>query len=96
MSSSVSTDNIQDSSKRRLAPQVSFKQETQYETTKQKTSAATEAPKRVVIRYTREQIISMRKQAPILQRMINIQEVVTEKIQDPVCFEPLEPEDVCI
>jgi hypothetical protein len=77
--------------KRRLAPQVSFKPDPSYENGKRNSS---DAPRKVVIRFTREVLIAKRKPSSLMACMANLPDIVSENPADPVCFETLEPEDV--
>jgi hypothetical protein len=77
--------------KRRLAPQVSFKPDPSYENGKRNTS---DTPRKTVIRFTREVLIAKRKPSSLMACMANLSDIVSENPADPVCFETLEPEDV--
>jgi hypothetical protein len=47
-----------------------------------------------VTRYTREQLIALRKSSTVLPSMKNMSDIVSLETQEPVCFTKLEPEDV--
>lgn len=76
--------------KRRLAPQVSFKPDPSYENGKKNS----DGPRKSVIRFTREVLIAKRKPSSLMACMAVLTDVVSEEPSDPVCFETLEPEDV--
>jgi pyrimidine deaminase RibD-like protein len=46
------------------------------------------------VRYTREQLIALRKSSSILPSMKAMTEICSVESQEPVCFTKLEPEDV--
>jgi hypothetical protein len=48
----------------------------------------------LVTRYTREQLIALRRPSSILPSMKVMSEVSSLETQEPVCFTKLEPEDV--
>lgn len=48
----------------------------------------------LVIRFTREQLIALRKDSKILGSMGQMSDIVCYSQQNPVCFSRLEPEDV--
>jgi len=50
----------------------------------------------VVIRFTREQLIALRKSSGILPSMTVMTEISSVDQLDPVCFTKLEPEDVTL
>lgn len=52
--------------------------------------------KYLVTRYTREQLIALRKSSKILPSMTVMTEISSVTQLDPVCFTKLEPEDVII
>ena len=47
-----------------------------------------------VIRFTREQLISLRKDSRLLPSMATMPDIVSHETLSPVCFSRLEPEDV--
>ena len=48
----------------------------------------------IVIRFTREQLIALRKDSKILTGMSSMNEIISLTQQNPVCFSRLEPDDV--
>ena len=50
----------------------------------------------LVIRFTKDEILSLRKPSKILSSMSEMLDVVSISILDPVCFTRLEPEDVLL
>lgn len=47
-----------------------------------------------VIRFTREQLISLRKESRVLSSLLPMVDIVSTDSLSPVCFSRLEPEDV--
>ena len=50
----------------------------------------------IVIRFTKEEMMTFRQPVPILSFMADMTDVVSQERLNPVCFERFEPEDVSL
>lgn len=86
---SSSWTDVSSTKSRRLAPQwASTKQESV------PAASVTESAKKKVLRYTRDEILAMRKPSRIIPEMLEIPDVVSEECLDPVLFNPIYPDEV--
>lgn len=91
-----STWTVQSSVKtRRLVPQFSLsRQDLGSDNVRSKVVPIVDPIKKKVIRFTKEEMLSLRKPSKILSSMSDMLEMVSLTTQDPVCFEKLDPDDV--
>lgn len=77
---------------RRLVPQHSLSRQ-DLEADKNKVPVS-DAAKKKVIRFTKEEMMTFRQPAKLLSGMSDMLEVISLERLNPVCFERFEPEDV--
>eukprot|EP00600_Ochromonadales_sp_CCMP1393_P000013 CAMPEP_0174977792 /NCGR_PEP_ID=MMETSP0004_2-20121128/13806_1 /TAXON_ID=420556 /ORGANISM="Ochromonas sp., Strain CCMP1393" /LENGTH=134 /DNA_ID=CAMNT_0016229015 /DNA_START=162 /DNA_END=562 /DNA_ORIENTATION=- len=80
---------------RRLVPQHSLsRQDLEAESTKNKAAVAAASTKPKVVRFTKEEMLTLRQPAKILSCMSDMLEIASLERLNPVCFQSFEPEDV--